>query len=269
MSFADKLQAAQQSNTSRLCIGLDPVLDKLPEAIRTAPDPLLEFCREIVQATTDIVCAYKPNLAFFEAYGSHGIRQLEQLRKVIPPHIPVVLDAKRGDIGHSSAMYAQFLFKHLNADAATVSPYLGRDSLEPFLEYQDRCIFVLCVTSNPGAQDLQFGNGRPVFKRVIEMCSALRQLGEVGLVTGATHLEQLREIRALYTIGPLLVPGLGVQGGDTVQAVKAATSNGQLPAIFNVSRSILYAGSGADFADQARAKALEYREAINRALEQP
>ncbi len=267
MSFAEILEAAQKSNTSRLCIGLDPVLEKLPESIRSKPDPLLHFCRNIVEATSDIAGVYKPNIAFFEAYGSDGIRQLEELRKAIPPHIPVLLDAKRGDIGHSSAMYAQFAFKRLNAHAVTVSPYLGRDSLEPFLEYPERCIFVLCVTSNPGARDLQLGNRHPLYKRVIDMCTTLRQLGEVGLVTGATHLEQLQEIRELYTIGPLLVPGLGVQGGDTAQAVKAATKNGQLPAIFNVSRSVLYAGSGSDFANTARAKALEYRDAINRALE--
>jgi orotidine-5'-phosphate decarboxylase len=164
-------------------------------------------------------------------------------------------------------MYARFLFEHLRGDAATVSPYLGSDSLEPFLEYEGRCIFVLCVTSNPGAADLQFGESPALYRRVIKMCHKLSEKGEVGLVTGATHVDQLSQIRSLYPGGPLLVPGLGVQGGDLPAAVTAATANGTLPAVFNVSRGIIYAGEGADFAEAVSRKAGEYRIALNDALQ--
>jgi len=268
MSFAAKLQQAQRQNDSLLCVGLDPQREKMPLHLRDKGNFLYEFCRELIAVTKDIVCTYKPNLAFFEAYGSAGIRQLEQIMAEIPKDIPVILDAKRGDIGNTSRMYARFLFEHLGGDAATVSPYLGRDSLEPFLEFPGRCIFVLCVTSNPGAADLQFGAGQTpeVYERVIGMCRRLREKGEVGLVTGATHIQQLRDIRAAYPDGPLLVPGLGAQGGDLRSAVDAATAKGTLPAVFNVSRDIIHAGTGEDFAHIARQKAQEYRAAINEAL---
>jgi orotidine-5'-phosphate decarboxylase len=268
MSFFEKLQQAQQDNNSMLCVGLDPQREKIPTHLRDKKDFLYEFCREIIATTKDIACVYKPNLAFFEAYGADGIRQLENIMAEMPENIPVILDAKRGDIGNSSRMYARFLFDHLGADAATVSPYLGRDSLEPFLEFSGKCIFVLCVTSNPGAADLQFGAGQTpaLYERVIVMSRRLREQGEVGLVTGATHIDQLRAIRAAFPDGPLLVPGLGTQGGEVKAAVAVATANGTLRAVFNVSRDIIYAGNGEDFAQQARKKALEYRTAINEAL---
>jgi len=268
MSFTEKLSRAQAANASLLCVGLDPQREKMPAALRNSPLFLFEFCREIVAATSDLACAYKPNLAFFEAWGSEGIRQLEKVRGEIPGRIPVILDGKRGDIGSTSAMYARFLFEHLGGDAATVNPYLGGDSLEPFLTYPGRCIFVLCVTSNPGAAELQFGNeNAPLYQRVIDMCDRLRTKGQVGLVAGATHVEQLAEIRRLYPHGPILVPGLGAQGGDLNASVRAATKNGTLPAIFNVSRAIIHASEDADFAEVAQRKAHDYREAINKALE--
>jgi len=257
MTFGEKLSGAQKTHESLLCVGLDPQRDKIPAPLRDSENFLYDFCREIIAATAGTVCAYKPNLAFFEAWGSDGIRQLEMMMDEIPRDIPVILDAKRGDIGHSSRMYARFLFEHLGGDAATVSPYLGADSLEPFLEYEGRCIFVLCVTSNPGAA---------LYRRVIKMCHRLGQKGEVGLVTGATHVDQLSRIRSLYPDGPLLVPGLGVQGGDLQSSVIAATANGTLPALFNVSRGIIYADEGAGFADAAHRKAEEYRTALNNAL---
>ena len=146
MSFSEKLQQAQKKNSSLLCVGLDPDREKIPGHLQDAENILYDFCHEIVEATQDIACVFKPNLAFFEAYGSDGIRQLEKLMADIPEDIPVILDAKRGDIGNVSRMYAKFLFEHLGADAATVSPYLGRDSIEPFLADDGRCIFVLCVS---------------------------------------------------------------------------------------------------------------------------
>jgi orotidine-5'-phosphate decarboxylase len=269
MSFIEKLQQAQAAHQSRLCVGLDPHVEKLPESVRRSPTPLYDFCREIVAATAEAACCFKPNVAFFEAGGAEGIRQLEKLMADIPVDIPVILDAKRGDIGNTSRMYARFLFEHLGGDAATVSPYLGTDSLEPFLEFPGHCMFVLCVTSNPGAADFQFYGSPPLYHRVIAMCRKLAETGEVGLVAGATHLEQMREIRSLFPDGPLLVPGLGVQGGDLSAAARAATRDNTVPAVFNVSRGILYAGSGTDFAEQARKKALEYQAAINDALKNP
>ena len=269
MSFLDKLKNCQAANRSLLCVGLDPQREKMPASVRDSSDFLFAFCREIIAATSGIACAYKPNLAFFEAWGSDGIRQLEQTLAEIPKNVPVILDGKRGDIGNTSAMYARFLFAHLGGDAATVSPYLGGDSLEPFLMYPGRCIFVLCVTSNPGAAELQFGDGGsgPLYHRVIHMCDRLRERGEVGLVAGATHLDHMQEIRKRYPHGPLLVPGLGVQGGDLEASVRAATGNGTLPAVFNVSRAIIHASENADFAEVAHRKAAEYRDAINHALQ--
>jgi len=268
MSFLKKLAASQEKRQSHLCVGLDPNLEKIPAVFRTSKTPLTDFCREVIDASAEAACCYKPNVAFFEAYGSDGIAQLEQVMELVPDDIPVILDAKRGDIGHSSAMYARFLFDHLGGDAATVSPYLGRDSLEPFLNFAGKCIFVLCVTSNPGAAQLQFveGDSPMLYQRVIEMCSELRKAGEVGLVTGATHIEQLHEIRRSYTEGPLLVPGLGVQGGDLRAAVNGATANGTLPAVFNVSRGIIYASDGTDFAKAVNRKAIDYRDQIRQAL---
>jgi len=269
MSFTAKLQQAQATNHSRLCVGLDPQPEKMPESIRHSSTPLYDFCREIIAATAEAACCFKPNVAFFEASGSEGIRQLEKVMSEVPANIPVILDAKRGDIGNTSRMYARFLFEHLGGDAATVSPYLGTDSLEPFLEFPGRCIFVLCVTSNPGAADFQFDGSPPLYQRVIAMCRKLSASGEVGLVAGATHIDQMVEVRSLFSDGPLLVPGLGIQGGDLAAAVGAATKDNTLPAVFNVSRGILYAGSGTDFAEQAYQKALEYRTAINGALNIP
>ncbi len=268
MTFGEKLARAQKVHNSLLCIGLDPQRDRIPAPLQNSPRFLYDFCREIIAATAGIACAYKPNLAFFEAWGSDGIRQLEMTLEEVPQDVPVILDAKRGDIGSTSGMYARFLFEHLGGDAATVSPYLGADSLEPFLEYEGRCIFVLCVTSNPGAADLQFNESAEVqlYHRVVMMCRKLREKGEVGLVTGATHVDQLAEIRLMYPEGPLLVPGLGVQGGDLEASVTAATKGGTLPAVFNVSRGIIYAGDGADFAEAVHQKALEYKTAINEAL---
>jgi orotidine-5'-phosphate decarboxylase len=266
MSFIEKLKQAHVSHRSRLCVGLDPQVEKMPEAVRRSPESLFDFCREIVAATADAACCFKPNLAFFEAEGANGIRQLERLMAEIPSDIPAILDAKRGDIGNTSRMYARFLFERLGGDAATVSPYLGADSLEPFLEFPGHCIFVLCVTSNPGAADFQFDGAPPLYHRVIALCRRLAMQGEVGLVAGATHIEQMKEVRSLFPDGPLLVPGLGVQGGDLPAAVGAATRGNTAPAVFNVSRGILYADNGPNFAEAAARKAREYQRKINDAL---
>ncbi len=268
MSFLAKLDRARTKNNSLLCVGLDPRADRIPARFHGSPTMLSDFCREVISATADQACVYKPNLAFFEASGSAGIAQLEQVMEIIPDDIPVILDAKRGDIGSTAQMYAHFLFEHLGGDAATVSPYLGGDTLEPFLAHEGKCIFVLCVTSNPGAAELQFvaGDSPMLYERVIEICKRLGDQGEIGLVTGATHVEQLKQIRTAYPDGPLLVPGLGVQGGDTKMAVRAATANGTLPAVFNVSRGISYPEGDGDFGELVRAKAIEYRQAINDAL---
>jgi orotidine-5'-phosphate decarboxylase len=263
--FMEKLTARFAATGARLCVGLDPDIEKMPPSVAAGPSPLFEFCRRIVGATAPHACAFKPNLAFFEASGSDGIAQLEELMAEIPEEIPTILDGKRGDIGNTARMYARFLFEHLDGDAATVSPYLGGDSLEPFLAYPGKIPFILCLTSNPGADDLQMhppGEGA-IYRRTIAM--AARSGKPFGLVVGARHVSLLAEVRTLAPSAPLLVPGIGAQGGDLAESLTAATA-GDGPAVVNVSRDILYASSGDDFAEAAGAKARWYVESMRRIL---
>lgn len=260
MGFLEKLKSRYEASGALLCVGLDPDLAKLPAACRGA-SPLYEFCSAIVKATSTYACAYKPNLAFFEAHGSAGIAQLERLRQDIPSDIPVILDGKRGDIGNTARLYAQFLFEHLKGDAATVNPYLGRDALEPFFEFPGRLPFVLCLTSNPGSVDIQTvtssETNERVYHRVIHLLE--RMPAPYGLVVGARHASLIDDVRKHAPNAPLLIPGIGAQGGDLPSTLKAATANGA-PAVINVSRDILYASSGDDFAEAAANKAREYAE---------
>lgn len=262
MTFSEKLRAVQAASGSRLCVGLDPDPARLPAPFRglEAAEAAAAFCRAIIEATAEVACAFKPNLAFFEALGAEGWRAFEEVVAAVPEGRLVIADAKRGDIGSTAARYAEAFFGRLGCDAVTVSPYLGRDALMPFLAYEGRCAFSLVLTSNPGASDLQEleAGGAPLYRHAARLAAeaARGQPGEVGFVVGATRPERLAELRTAYPEVPFLVPGVGTQGGDAA-AVAAAADAG--PLLVNSSRGVLYASAGADFAEAARREAARLR----------
>jgi len=272
MRFFDKLERAARKNGSLLCVGLDPDPALMPVDDACPPEArVAAFNRAIIEATRDYVCAYKPNLAFYEALGEKGYAALRETLAAIPADIPVIGDAKRGDIGNTAKAYARALFDELGFDAATVNPYLGGDAVEPFLERQEKAAFILCRTSNPGARDLQDlavtdGDGtRPLFEVVAEMAARWNTRGNVGLVVGATYPDELRRVRQLCPDMTFLVPGVGAQGGDlaAVMANGLDAKGGGL--IINVSRQVLYASKGADFAQAAGEAARRLRDDIEAA----
>lgn len=255
MNFVKKLLEASRKNNSLLCVGLDPDPELMPKV------DLLDFLREIIEATSDLVCAYKPNLAFYEALGLEGLALLKEVLKFIPAEIPVIGDAKRGDIGNSSRKYARALFDFFGFDAVTVNPYLGEDSLRPFIDYADKGVLILCLTSNPGASDFQaFGGKLRLFELVARKAKEWNARGNVGLVVGATQIEGLRRVRELCPEMLLLIPGVGAQRGD----LEAVVRYGGERVIINSSRGVLYASRGQDFASAARQEAQRLRDEINR-----
>ena len=264
----EKLALASRKNRSLLCVGLDTDPALMPE--KTG---VYEFNKAIIDATADLVCAYKPNIAFYEALGSKGLEALYRTRKYIPKEIPVIIDAKRGDIGNTARAYARSLFDHFNFDAMTASPYLGLDSLEPFIQYKDRGVFIICRTSNPGAADFQSlpiktdGSPKMLFEIVAEKVNEWNVYGNLGLVVGATYPEELKLIRERYPEMPLLIPGVGTQGGELLETVKYGTDTKRERTIINSSRQILYASRGKDFAAAARKAAEALRDKINEYLE--
>lgn len=269
--FRDRLAAAVRTNDSLLCVGLDPEQARLPAPLRALPtaEALTAFLRGIVAATCDLVCCYKPNLAFYLAHGAAGWSVLLRLRDLIPAHIPLLLDAKYGDIGTTSEMYARAAYDVVRADAVTVSPYVGEDGLAPFFARPERTAFVLCKTSNPGSgdlQDVETADGGPVFLR---MAARLREWGaahgNVGAVVGATYPAQLAAVRAALPDAPILLPGIGAQGGDVAAAVAAGLDAAGAGLLVSASRSVLYAASSNDYAAAARAAAMRLRGAINAA----
>jgi len=259
MQFIDKLLNASRKNQSWLCIGLDPDPELMPGV------DVLQFNKAIIEATSDLVCAYKPNLAFYEALGTEGLAILEKTVKYIPGAIPVIGDAKRGDIDNTAKAYAKALFSVLGFDAATVNPYLGFDSIEPFINYQDKGVFILCRTSNRGATDFQnlHTNGLPLYKAVAQKAKEWNIYGNIGLVVGATYPEDLKRVRSICPEMPLLIPGIGAQGGDLASAVGYGVDARGEKAIINVSRQILYASKEKDFAQAARNMAEKIRNQIN------
>jgi len=265
ITFAERFAAAADANKSHLCVGLDPSPERIPGG------DVLAWASAIVRATSDLVCCYKPNSAFYEALGTGGLEILRETIAVVPSQIPVLLDAKRGDIGSTAAAYASAAFDVLGAAAVTVSPYLGQDSLEPFLARADRAIFVLCRTTNPGAVDLQDlpvvedGVQRPLYEIVARRCRDWNNRGNVGLVAGATYPAELARVRSICPDQLLLVPGIGTQGGDLESAVAAAQDSERGGFLINVSRQIIYASAGGDFASAARAEAERMRSAIEAA----
>ena len=252
---------ACRRNRSLLCVGLDPDPAKMPVK------DVFEFNKAIIDATADLVCSYKPNLAFYEALGVRGLQALKKTVAYIPKSIPVIGDAKRGDIGNTAIAYARALFGYYKFDAVTLNPYLGYDSIEPFLDYKDKGVFVLCRTSNSSAsdfQDLVDNFGMKFYQSVALRAGDWNIAGDVGLVVGATCPEELREIRKLCPEMFLLIPGIGAQGGDLEQSVKYGVDANKEKAIIVAARQVIYASQGADYARAARQAASELRDNINR-----
>ncbi len=262
MTFPEKLERAARTNRSLLCVGLDPNPARIPGG------DTVNFLSAIIDATSDLVCAFKPNLAFYEQLGEAGYAALRAVLRAIPDHIPTIADAKRGDVGHTAEAYARAIFDELGFDAVTVNPYLGGDAVAPFLERDDRGAFIVCRTSNPGARDLQDlqvvgdGSPRPLYQAVAELARTWNSKGNVGLVAGATYPDELRILRRLCPEMPLLLPGIGAQGGDLPRALDAGLDAQGGGVVVNASRQVLYASDGEDFAQAARREASKLREAI-------
>jgi orotidine-5'-phosphate decarboxylase len=266
MSVISHLQKIQQENSSIICLGLDLDVKKVPQQYANTTKGLFDFALRIIDATQDIVCAYKPNLAFYESLGAEGISLLKLICDRIPKKIPIILDGKRGDIGNTASQYARFMFERLQGDWVTVNPYMGYDSMRPFLEYKDKGVFVLCLTSNTGSKDFQMLSveGKPLYHVVAEKVAYWNKDNTCGLVVGATHPEQLQELRVLARDMPLLIPGVGAQGGALEKAVLSGTDGFRKPAVINVSRSVLYASREEDFAQKSRAELIKLNEQVTR-----
>ncbi|MCS6944959.1 MAG: orotidine-5'-phosphate decarboxylase [Sutterellaceae bacterium] len=271
-TFVERLAARWHAAHSLLCVGLDPDPTRLPAALRGRDDAIFAFCRAIVDATADLVCAFKPQIAYFSAYRAED--QLEALIAHIRrqyPGILVILDAKRGDIGATAEQYAREAFERYTADAVTLSPYMGEDSLAPFLADAQHGAFLLCRTSNAGGDALQMLDvgGERLYERIARLALRWNRNGQLGLVVGATYPAELARVRALVGEMPLLVPGIGAQGGDVAATLSAGQTADGTGLVINSSRAILYAGQGEDFAAQARAAAVRLRDEINRLRRQP
>jgi len=272
MSFIDQLRQAQEQNHSMLCVGLDPEPTRFPAGLARDAQGIYDFCVAIAEATHDVACAFKPQIAYFAAHRAES--QLERLiarLRQMAPQVPVILDAKRGDIGSTAEQYAREAFERYGADAVTLSPFMGFDSVAPYLQYEGKGAFLLCRTSNPGGDDLQNQRladvqGQPkLYEHVARLAQGpWNTNGQLGLVVGATYPAEIERVRALAPTVPLLIPGVGAQGGDALATVRAGwRADG--PIVVNSSRAILYAGSGAGFAQAARAAAQATRDQLNAA----
>lgn len=258
MSFFQHVEGIALRNQSLVCVGLDPQMDHIPERFRGRPDAIFAFNRHIIDQTRDLVCAYKPNYAFYEALGPAGLQALQRTIDYIGEKVPVILDVKRGDIGSTAEAYARAAFEVWGAGAVTVNPYLGSDSIHPFLRYTDKGVFVLCHTSNPGAEELQMlpCGGKPLFERVAELVAGLQRAGNIGLVVGATYPDRLKVVRRHLPDAWILLPGVGAQGGDLEASLDAGLRPDGLGLIVNSSRGIIGAPN-------PRQAALELRDRIN------
>jgi len=268
MNFIKAIESAWQEKDSLVCVGLDPDISKIPVHLHNVETPLFEFNKAIVDATADLVCAFKPQIAYYSA--SHAERDLELTIDHIHknhPEIPVILDAKRGDIGSTAEKYVQEVFDRYMADAVTVNPYMGADTLRPFLDREDKGVIILCRTSNPGARDIQDldSNGKKLYQIVADKAAKeWNDNGNVLLVVGATYPKELSEIRSIVGDMPFLVPGIGAQGGDVEKAVSSGKTQNGAGMIVNSSRGIIYASKRQDFAEAARYAAIILRDEINR-----
>jgi orotidine-5'-phosphate decarboxylase len=274
MNFLDMLRQAERQNGSMLCVGLDPDPAKFPAEFQGDSGRIFDFCAAIIDATADLVIAFKPQIAYFAAHRAEA--QLERLMthmRRTAPHVPVILDAKRGDIGSTAEQYAIEAFERYGADAVTLSPFMGFDSVQPYLKHHGKGAFLLCRTSNPGGDDFQSQRlasvaGQPLlYEHIAQLAQGPWNLnGQLGLVVGATYPAEIERVRALAPTVPLLIPGVGAQGGDALATVKAGwRPDGQI--IVNSSRAILYASMGADFAQAARQEALKTRATLQAALQ--
>jgi orotidine-5'-phosphate decarboxylase len=277
MTFIEQLRTAERTNGSLLCVGLDPEPAKFPAALQGDASKIYDFCAAIVDATADLVIAFKPQIAYFAAHGAEAQleRLMEHMRRTAP-QVPIILDAKRGDIGSTAEQYAKEAFERYGADCVTLSPFMGFDSVQPYLKYHGKGAFLLCRTSNPGGDDLQPQRladlpGQPL---LYEHIAALvqgpwNQNGQLGLVVGATYPAEIERVRAVAPTVPLLIPGVGAQGGDAVATVKAGyrAANGETtaPIVVNSSRAVIYASGAADFAQAARAAAIATRDQLRAA----
>jgi orotidine-5'-phosphate decarboxylase len=272
MRFLEQLQAAQNQNQSMLCVGLDPEPSRFPGSYKGNANKIYDFCAAIVDATADTAIAFKPQIAYFAAHRAEGQleRLMEHMRRAAP-NVPIILDAKRGDIGSTAEQYAIEAFERYGADAVTLSPFMGFDSVQPYLKYHDKGAFLLCRTSNKGGDDLQNQRlasieGEPLlYEHVAKLAQGPWNLnGQLGLVVGATYPQEIERVRRLASTVPLLIPGVGAQGGDAIATVRAGW-RADAPIIVNSSRAILYASSADDFAQAARAEALKTRDVLQRA----
>lgn len=269
MTFIEKLTEAWAKNNSLLCVGLDPDISRFPPELTNQPDAIFAFCKTMIDATADLACSFKPQIAYFAALRAED--QLEAICRYIKttyPAIPVVLDAKRGDIGATAEQYAREAFERYDADAVTVNPYMGFDSIAPYLEWKDRGAIVLCRTSNAGGSDLQFldAGGKPLYQHVAQLvANKWNTNGQCALVVGATFPNELAQVRQIIGEMPLLVPGIGAQGGDIAATVSSGKTLSGTGMMINSSRAILYAKPvvSEDYAQAARRVALETRDAIN------
>ena len=279
MTFLEQLQGAERQNGSLLCVGLDPEPSKFPSSLKGDTSKIYDFCAQIVDATADLAIAFKPQIAYFAAHRAED--QLEKLMEHMrrhAPHVPVILDAKRGDIGSTAEQYAKEAFERYGADAVTLSPFMGFDSVQPYLKYHGKGAFLLCRTSNPGGDDLQNQRlasveGQPLmYEHIAKLAQGPWNLnGQLGLVVGATYPAEIERVRSLAPTLPLLIPGVGAQGGDAVATIKAGYRQSQGATtgavIVNSSRAILYASSGDDFAQAARQEAMRTRDVLKAAAQ--
>lgn len=268
-TFYSRVRDIQRKNNSLLCIGLDTDPAKIPGFLSRYADPAYEFNRRIIDATADLVCAYKINMAFYESAAGKGWRTIHRTLARIPDGIITICDGKRGDIGNSAEQYARLIIEDYGFASCTVNPYMGKDSVEPFMRHSRHGVFILAITSNPGAKDFQHlrVGGRPLFERVIDRAKRWNTQQNLGLVAGATRPRDLQRVRALVPDMPLLIPGVGAQGGDVELAVRYGCTRDGMMALINASRSIIYASAGRDFSKAARVAALRLCETINSARE--
>ena len=268
MNFKQKLTAISHNNNSLVCIGLDVDREKMPKFLfESSKHPYLEFNKSIIDSTKDLVCAYKLNMAFYEVLGTEGFELLKKTIKHIPKDVVVILDGKRNDIGNTARKYAQTLFETLSADAITVNPYLGKDGVAPFLEYKDKCSFILCRTSNASAGDFQdlAVSETLLYQIVAKKIKEWNENDNCGAVVGATYPEELKTIRSILGDEiPILIPGIGKQGGDVEKTIKNGTNSKGKMAVINSSRGIIFAGDDEDFATVSLKKAISLRDEINK-----